>query len=768
LHKPHTASSVSEGKRMSLDRRQFVTALIASSAAAAVPAASTDGNLPSSSPAESHASPPNTKVDSRYAPRNQQSTICFPDDPKKTIVGRAGDLRYGYAKSLSAGMENFGTVVEFSLAGFQDDKVLRQWIESAAVPVVHTLIDRPAATFELIAFATRHAGEGRVDNVLLSIKSKPNSHSKPGRVAVVPKIRIRACDRLELESYTVPTATVRVQGSKSPLLVAAQLNSNLGSCMLWQEEGFTLYLPHGEATEEVTARYFVRLPQENQSAETVTEHLHDAEMLLAEAREFWRNWKPFGTTNWSCPGPHGEFLTACARNIQQAREVKNDRLVFQVGPTQYRGLWIVDGNFLLEAARYLGYDHDADEGLRSEWSKQAESGQVIAESGGEHWKDTAIAMFTLVRQCELKQDWTFFRELEPNVVRALDFLMSLRGKARSGPSINGRYGLLAPGFADGGIGGVRSEFTNTVWTLAALRAVANAADQLKMSSLARTREFFCELYDAFQQMAKREMVRHPAGFEYLPDYLPMIAHDDSSVADPDPWNRPRPQTAQWALSHSIFPGEVFEKNDPIVRGHIALMQSCTQEDVPAETGWLWHDSLWTYNASFTAHVYLWAGLGDWAHRTFTGFLNHASPLYCWREEQPLQHALVGQDWGDMPHNWASAECIRYLRHMLVLEDGKSLRLLNGITVAELIPTAHYSLENSPTRFGRVNLELEPAGTRGWRLQFDRASGLSPSSVSLPANIGGMQVKEVIGADSKMNGGIVEVDPLAKKWEAFLK
>jgi hypothetical protein len=753
---------------MSLDRRQFVTALIASSAAAAVPAASTDGNLPSSSPAESHASPPNTKVDSRYAPRNQQSTICFPDDPKKTIVGRAGDLRYGYAKSLSAGMENFGTVVEFSLAGFQDDKVLRQWIESAAVPVVHTLIDRPAATFELIAFATRHAGEGRVDNVLLSIKSKPNSHSKPGRVAVVPKIRIRACDRLELESYTVPTATVRVQGSKSPLLVAAQLNSNLGSCMLWEEEGFTLYLPHGEATEEVTARYFVRLPQENQSAETVTEHLHDAEMLLAEAREFWRNWKPFGTTNWSCPGPHGEFLTACARNIQQAREVKNDRLVFQVGPTQYRGLWIVDGNFLLEAARYLGYDHDADEGLRSEWSKQAESGQVIAESGGEHWKDTAIAMFTLVRQCELKQDWTFFRELEPNVVRALDFLMSLRGKARSGPSINGRYGLLAPGFADGGIGGVRSEFTNTVWTLAALRAVANAADQLKMSSLARTREFFCELYDAFQQMAKREMVRHPAGFEYLPDYLPMIAHDDSSVADPDPWNRPRPQTAQWALSHSIFPGEVFEKNDPIVRGHIALMQSCTQEDVPAETGWLWHDSLWTYNASFTAHVYLWAGLGDWAHRTFTGFLNHASPLYCWREEQPLQHALVGQDWGDMPHNWASAECIRYLRHMLVLEDGKSLRLLNGITVAELIPTAHYSLENSPTRFGRVNLELEPAGTRGWRLQFDRASGLSPSSVSLPANIGGMQVKEVIGADSKMNGGIVEVDPLAKKWEAFLK
>jgi hypothetical protein len=746
---------------MTLNQRQFVTALVASGAAASAPTPGIDPKLPHFVPLTTPRDPQKTEVDFRYAPRNQQSTICFPDDPRKTVVGQAGDLRYRYSKSLSAGMENFGMVIEFSLAGFQDDKIIRQWIESPVIPIVHTLIDRPAATFELIAFATRHSGEGRVDNVLLSIQSK--SQTKNGRIAVLPKIRIRTCEKLELESVTAPTATVRAQGSKSPLLVAAQLNNKFGGCMLWEEEGFTLYLPHGEAAGDVPARYFFRLPQENQSAENVLENFSDADSLLAEAREFWKNWKPFGTTSWSLPGRHGEFLTACARNIQQAREVKNDRLVFEVGPTQYRGLWIVDGNFLLEAARYLGYDQATDEGLLSEWSKQAESGQIIAESGGEHWKDTAIAMFTLVRQCQLKQDWTFFRDLEPNVVHALDFLIGLRDQARSGSSINGRYGLLAPGFADGGIGGVRSEFTNTVWTLAALRAVADAADQLKMPSLARARTFFTELYGAFQQMAKREMVRHPAGFEYLP----MIAHDDPSVADSDPWSRPRPQTAQWALSHSIFPGEVFEKNDPIVRGHISLLQSCTQEDVPTETGWLWHDSLWTYNASFAAHVYLWAGQYDWAHRTFTGFLNHASPLYCWREEQPLQNALAGQDWGDMPHNWASAECVRYLRHRLALEDGKSLRLLNGITAAELIPAAHYILQNSPTRFGRITLELEPAGARGWRLRFDRDSGPSPTSVSLPVNIGALQVKKVSGAGSKINGQVVEVDPFGKKWDAFL-
>jgi hypothetical protein len=752
------AARFREENRMTFDRRQFVTALVFSGAAAAAPVKGFEDDPSASRPPVAVPNRQKAAVDFRYAPHHQQSTICFPDDPEKTIVGQAGDLRYGFGKSLSAGMENFSTVIEFSLAGFQDDRVVRQWIESPSIPIVHTLIDRPAATLELIGFATHHTGEGRVDNVLLVIRSKK------GSVAVIPKLHIRTCEKLELESYTTPTATVSAAGSTSPLLVALQLNTNLGTCMLWEEAGFTLYLTHGQATEDVEARYFVRLPQENQSAATLREHLADAEMLLAETREFWGQWKPFGTTAWSYSGRHGEFLTACARNIQQAREVKNGQLVFQVGPTIYRGLWIVDGNFLLEAARYLGYDQAADEGLRSEWSKQVESGQIIAGSGGEHWKDTAIAMFTLVRQCELKQDWTLFRDLEPNLVHALDFLIKLRDQAMGGQSTNGHYGLLAPGFADGGMGGVRSEFTNTVWTLAALRAVAGAATRLKMSSLANAGKFFQELYAAFQQMATREMVRHPAGFEYLP----MIAHDDPSVSDSDPWSRPRPQTAQWALSHAIYPGEVFDKNDPVVRGHIALLQWCTQEDVPAEAGWLWHDSLWTYSASFAAHVYLWAGLGDWAHRTFTGFLNHASPLYCWREEQPLQHALVGQDWGDMPHNWASAECVRYLRHMLAFEDGQSLRLLNGITAAELTPAVPYILRNSPTRFGRIDLELEPAGARGWRLRFNRNEGPAPASISLPRSVGQFQLQEVMGGGSKITGAIVEVDPAARKWEALLK
>jgi hypothetical protein len=244
----------------------------------------------------------------------------------------------------------------------------------------------------------------------------------------------------------------------------------------------------------------------------------------------------------------------------------------------------------------------------------------------------------------------------------------------------------------------------------------------------------------------------------------MLARDDEAWRDPEPWNRPRPQTAQWALSHAIFPGTVFDKNDPIVKGHIALLQACTQEDIPAETGWLWHESVWNYNASFAAHVYLWAGLSQWAEKTFSGFLNHASPLYCWREEQPLQRALLGQDWGDMPHNWASAECVRYLRHRLVLEDGSRLRLLEGFAADSMEPT---SLANTPTRFGWVNLEMEPEGkSRGWRMNFAIEGERAPDVIEFSGRVGGMRFEKAEGCNYREQGERVMIDAASRKWSAY--
>lgn len=704
------------------------------------------------------AEPSDARVDFRFAPADFQSTICFPDDPDKTVLGKHGDLRYDFPADIFAGIDQFGTIVEFALAGMGQAAWQSQSMEAPGVPIVHTMMERGAATIELIAFATRREGEGRVDNVLMEVRPKS------GSVIAAPLVRIRSCRQYRLGENSGPVSNVFREDEQTPWMICIPLNAFPSTDdMGWRlgEGGYELYLEHGTATAAEPLRYFFRFPQRGSSGRPDATVSPDA--LLEEVRSWWRQWHAFDVpVDWSLPGVNGDFLTACARNIQQAREVKDGMLVFEVGPTVYRGMWIVDGNFLLEAARYLGYDEAADKGLLSEWKHQVATGQIIASAGKEHWKDTAIAMFTLVRACELKQDWSLLRRLAPNVGHAIDFLIGLRDQARLGNSPNGKYGILAPGFPDGGIGGVCDDFSNTLWALAGLRAVARANERLNLADLDRAAGFYQQLRAAFDRAAADQMATDPRGFTYLP----ILMREDPLMHE-NAWDRPRPQTAQWALSQTIFPGEVFRRDSPVVRGHIALMQACTQEEIPAETGWLHHEGVWNYNAPFVAEVYLWAGLREWAHRTFIGYLNHASPLHAWREEQPLQTALIGMLWGDMPHNWASAECIRYLRHMLVLEDDRTLRLLDGVAPSDLNERQPFALTETPTRFGRVTLSLEPTGSRGWKAHFVRRGGAAPESVTLPAGLmPGVELNKLDGAAMrKTENGAVAVDATAVEWTA---
>ena len=70
------------------------------------------------------------------------------------------------------------------------------------------------------------------------------------------------------------------------------------------------------------------------------------------------------------------LVDSSIRNIWQAREIKNGMPAFQVGPTCYRGLWIVDGAFLLEAATMLGAGDQARNGVAYELTHQKPDGRI--------------------------------------------------------------------------------------------------------------------------------------------------------------------------------------------------------------------------------------------------------------------------------------------------------------------------------------------------------------------------------------------------------
>ena len=64
--------------------------------------------------------------------------------------------------------------------------------------------------------------------------------------------------------------------------------------------------------------------------------------------------------------------------------------------------------------------------------------------------------------------------------------------------------------------------------------------------------------------------------------------------------------------------------------------------------------------------------------------------------------------GDMPHNWASAEFIRLVRHSLVLERGSELHLFEALPATWTRPDAVTRLRGIVTEFGPISLELRVA------------------------------------------------------------
>jgi hypothetical protein len=408
-----------------------------------------------------------------------------------------------------------------------------------------------------------------------------------------------------------------------------------------------------------------------------------------------------------------DMLTACARNILQAREIEDGLPVLHVGPTIYRGLWLVDGHFLVEAARYLGHDEVADAGVEVLLRRVRPDGSIIQLAEHRYLKETGVAITTLVRQAELSGDLERLRRHWPTITAAVGHIERLRAAAYELPADHPAFGLMPEGFADGGLGGTRAEYTTALWTLVGLSYAAKGAHLLGASE---DQERFGQLYDElkkdFERSAQDQRRPLPGGTgHYLPMLLPGSGGHHFVVGVPEEevprWRQPQPETATWALCHAIHPGEVFAPEDTYVQDLLRLFDVRDDEEgIPATTGWLPFQAVWTYAGAFAAQVWLWAGQPTKAVDYLYAFANHAAPTRVWREEQSLRASGRDEICGDMPHNWASAEFIRLVRHLLLFERGDTLEILPAVPAHWTRPGQRIHLERSPTRFGRVSLTAE--------------------------------------------------------------
>jgi hypothetical protein len=632
-------------------------------------------------------------VDFRYSPLQWQTAICLPDDPHKSLVDKSGELLYHFNR----GGREFGTRVSVSVA---DSAVWKkQELYSPRVPIVQTYLTADGLEILEEAFTVTGLDDSTVHNDLLLVHLRNTGAQNR---TLQPKLIVNTTlgselldQRVVVDHHETVTCSLRMTGRDQrtgiylePLSIAAGKTAQV-SVLCSTGRGPAL------------------------SAGTVEE----AGRRRAAATKYWEEVPlPYGRIEVPDPGIQA-LINSSIRNIWQAREIKKGLPAFQVGPTYYRDLFIVDGAFLLEAAAILGAGAQARNGVAYELTYQKADGRI--EVTPNYTKENGIVLWTCVRHAQLTQDRAWLTSIWPKIERIVSYIQTLRKRSWDNPDWLCQ-GLVPPGIIDGGIHhSDRGDYSNVYWNLVGLKAACDACRWLEKKEEAEAwQEEYDDFFRVFQHAARRDMRSDPHGNRYLPimmgnigDYLP--------------------QRAQWAFCHAVYPGQIFSKDDPLVLGNMAMLEATEREGMVYGTGWD-ATGIWNYFASFYGHAWLWLGNGRKASEILYAYANHAAPVLDWREEQSLKGAPQSKV-GDMPHNWASAEFIRLTTHLLALDRLDEMHLLEGMPKQWLAPGMVTRLDGIATPFGplKMKLAVDSAGMTAMLEVSPLAANCSGVVVHLP-------------------------------------
>lgn len=662
--------------------------------------------------------------DFRYAPAKWQMCIGLPDDSYKTMVDSYGRLCYeykggafGYRTWIQARVETEGQVGEVG-----------QHLWDPRIPIVVTAQKVGNLTLRQDVWAgapqSKDAAKWipkRVDYLWLKMRNTGGEKSS-GRVILnvhsQKRLLLEGQNRLVTEDQ--PRMVVAVF---SPAVEAVEPNQNeregYGYDLRFEER----QLAPGEEWRALVTVYCGKDVSANTSEK-------EAAKEQKRAIDYWQKLDlPYG--RFVVPDEQLQgLMDSCIRNIYQAREMRNDRLVFQVGPTCYRGTWAVDGPFILEAVTYLGRWKEARSGLENQVDKDD------GPSGKEFSKKSGLRLWMMRRHWELTGDTKWLEKMWPKVEREVNQIIEYRRMTRADAN-QPNFGLMPPGFGDGGLAGKHREYTNVYWTLAGLKTAVDMAKALDKPCVNSWQVEYEDYRETFDKARQRDKTTDYAGNVFVPV---VMKGDEVQL----------PQRGAWAFMHSIFPGEIYDVNDELMLGTLAMLDANQREGLIYGTGWI-ADGIWNYAGSFYAHSHLWLGHGRKSAATMYAFANHACPMLCWREEQNLKGQKENYI-GDMPHNWASAEFIRLVRHSMILERGNELHLLEGLPTAWTKADNKTKLTDVPTTFGQVSICVRVANDgKSAEIEVSPPTRRSPEKIVVHLEQFGRKIKSIRHGDNELTG-----------------
>lgn len=609
-----------------------------------------------------------------------------------------------------------------------NQRIAEMHVEGAAPLVIDIPLNGPVNQPQVFLFNARDAdGDGWIDlsvfapqghdpNVALSTIAVYAAGTKLSREELLAgslhkddraELRIACGTEMSRQAARVDMIHAQYQGSVQPAFTV-----KTGRDLAFNDEGvlvqgktpFLTTLPRATKAEQTETGWKLQFPAgtrivtayvfsgDTNLSDTKRAVKQNFEAAYRQTRERWSKYSiPFGRITVADPAIQA-MIDASIRNLYQGLESINGQMQFNSSFSLYRGLWAGDAVYMTMLAAQLGDSASARQTLDALFSHQLPNGIIDELHPQQIYRTTAEVIWGVERDAQISGDWSYARKKWPQIALGVKGIQSLREQTLSHPDAP-YYGMLPPGFSDGGILDIGSEYSSVYCMITGLKAAVRMAKVLGYKEDAAAFDKLAnEFLTAFDRNRQRDQRRDRHGNLYLPVRVGYKGED------------PIPQLTQWAAMDShLYGGGWLSSDHELVKGTLALLESVEKQGIPVSMGWM-PGGNWAGMGMFYGFQFLILDRPEKTADIVYAVANHASRVGTWVEEQ----SLVGEPLrlaGDQPHGFASTMMPQITGSMLAYERMDIIHLLAAVPEEWLRAGAVNRLENWHTGAGKVTLSL---------------------------------------------------------------
>jgi len=690
-------------------------------------------------------------IDHRWSNTDAQSLIGLPMGSHKTIVDKAGDLKWSQWSlkrrpmdspiGFSAQMD--GELAIQAFAGAEQLKVNSQELYRGRYPFVVSRLSGSGLSLEELAFAVDpEAKPGEIPNSQSGAKGLDVvrlTFRNEGSAAADAVLKLSGRER-NLPGHVEEQALITHAGEDVVLV-----RETSGAALTAEDSGLTLALrvsvpAHGEKT------LWVELPYEWPAARNGEVSRESGDALLKQAVAQWDGlWAHATKIDFPQREMSDFYYSSMAYVLILTEYDARGDLWMLDGPAVYRQYWGRGEYFQARALEVAGLMRPARESVEHAFHIMNDDGEWDGPpaSGWPAWDNIGGNVGAVWEYYQFTRDKQWLAQAYPYMLHASQWVRdhreesTLEGVAGIPPGAEpihrmvpshcrtepqpelkpGEktywYGLLPWSYGDSGLPEGHS-FSHNFLTAYAEKVTSEAAQVLDHPS---DEAWLNREYAAFA-LAIHDDVRRAVTLEKVnPPYLPAMPT--------------YPEGAYSQTFLAVYPTQLYAPDDPLVTGLIERMEHEEKQGLPTNVAWAGPAGVWAGESMNMAETYLLRGEKQKAVDMLVAALNHSYTTKVWKEEilvdvtlpracnTPHSKHSDQEGTGDMPEAWANANLVLMLRDMLVNEREGKLHLLAGLPAGWVPAGKSLDMENAPvTTGGEVSLHVKHESAKLWRIAVD--------------------------------------------------